>query len=249
MSIHVSHISKRYGLQKAVDDISFEVGSGQIVGFLGPNGAGKSTTMKMITGFLQPDSGDIAVCGIPVKGEAIASKRKIGYLPEHNPLYTEMYVREYLGFIAKLHGVTDAGLRIEQVIQRVGLDPESSKRIEQLSKGYRQRVGLAAALIHDPEVLILDEPTTGLDPNQIVEIREVIRELGKTKTILFSTHILQEVEALCDRVIIINKGKIAVDAPLGELLTASLSKDPNIVSLQPQTRSLEQVFRDLTGVQ
>jgi ABC-2 type transport system ATP-binding protein len=160
-----------------------------------------------------------------------------------------MYVREYLGFIAKLHGVTDAGLRIDQVIQRVGLDPESSKRIEQLSKGYRQRVGLAAALIHDPEVLILDEPTTGLDPNQIVEIREVIRELGKTKTILFSTHILQEVEALCDRVIIINKGKIAVDAPLGELLTASLSKDPNIVSLQPQTRSLEQVFRDLTGVQ
>ncbi|MFN5479014.1 MAG: ATP-binding cassette domain-containing protein [Chitinophagaceae bacterium] len=249
MSIHVSHISKRYGLQKAVDDISFEVGSGQIVGFLGPNGAGKSTTMKMITGFLQPDSGEISVCGIPVKGEAIASKRKIGYLPEHNPLYTEMYVREYLGFIAKLHGVTDAGLRIEQVIQRVGLDPESSKRIEQLSKGYRQRVGLAAALIHDPEVLILDEPTTGLDPNQIVEIREVIRELGKTKTILFSTHILQEVEALCDRVIIINKGKIAVDAPLGELLTASLSKDPNIVSLQPQTRSLEQVFRDLTGVQ
>ena len=249
MSIRVSHISKKYGLQKAVDDISFEVAGGQIVGFLGPNGAGKSTTMKMITGFLQPDAGTIVVCGVPVIGEAIATKKKIGYLPEHNPLYTEMYVREYLGFIARLHGVADAQLRIEQVIDLVGLKGESAKQIEQLSKGYRQRVGLAAALIHDPEVLILDEPTTGLDPNQIVEIREVIRELGKTKTILFSTHILQEVEALCDRVIIIHKGKLAADAPLGELLTASLSEDPNIVSLQPQTRSLEQVFRDLTGVQ
>lgn len=217
MSIKVDHILKQYGTQKAVDHISFEVAPGEIVGFLGPNGAGKSTTMKMITGFLRPDEGSIEVCGIPVEGEAIATKKKIGYLPELNPLYHEMYVREYLGMMAGLHKIASPAERIEAVINLTGLTPEAHKEIGQLSKGYKQRVGLAAALLHDPEVLILDEPTTGLDPNQIVEIREVIRSLGKNKTILFSTHILQEVEALCERVIVVNKGRIVADDSIGNL--------------------------------
>jgi ABC-2 type transport system ATP-binding protein len=247
MSIKVDHILKVYGAQKAVDTISFEVKQGEIVGFLGPNGAGKSTTMKMITGYLTPDGGKIEVCGLPVEGEALATKKKIGYLPELNPLYQEMYVREYLGFVAGLHKIPSPEKRVEEVVQLTGLTPEANKLIEQLSKGYKQRVGLAAALIHDPEVLILDEPTTGLDPNQIIEIREVIRKLGKEKTILFSTHILQEVEALCNRVIIINKGKIVADASLQELLESPLPETSNIVSLQTQARSLEHVFRALTG--
>jgi ABC-2 type transport system ATP-binding protein len=247
MSIKVDQVVKIYGAQKAVDNISFEVKQGEIVGFLGPNGAGKSTTMKMITGYLFPDGGNIEVCEIRVAGEGIATKQKIGYLPELNPLYQDMFVREYLEFIAGLHHVTSSKQRIEEVIELTGLTPEANKLIEQLSKGYKQRVGLAAALINDPEVLILDEPTTGLDPNQIIEIREVIRNLGKKKTILFSTHILQEVEALCDRVIIINKGKIVADAPLQELLDSPLPETANIVSLQPQARSLEHVFRALTG--
>ncbi|MEY4629335.1 MAG: hypothetical protein RLZZ595_1661 [Bacteroidota bacterium] len=247
MSIKVDHILKVYGAQKAVDTISFEVKQGEIVGFLGPNGAGKSTTMKMITGYLTPDGGKIEVCGLPVEGEALATKKKIGYLPELNPLYQDMYVREYLGFVAGLHKIPSPEKRVEEVVQLTGLTPEANKLIEQLSKGYKQRVGLAAALIHDPEVLILDEPTTGLDPNQIIEIREVIRKLGKEKTILFSTHILQEVEALCNRVIIINKGKIVADASLQELLESPLPETSNIVSLQTQARSLEHVFRALTG--
>ena len=247
MSIKVDHILKVYGAQKAVDTISFEVKQGEIVGFLGPNGAGKSTTMKMITGYLTPDGGKIEVCGLPVEGEALATKKKIGYLPELNPLYQDMYVREYLGFVAGLHKIPSPEKRVEEVVQLTGLTPEANKLIEQLSKGYKQRVGLAAALIHDPEVLILDEPTTGLDPNQIIEIREVIRTLGKEKTILFSTHILQEVEALCNRVIIINKGKIVADASLQELLESTLPESSNIVSLQTQARSLEHVFRALTG--
>ena len=247
MSIKVDQVTKIYGIQRAVDQISFEVNQGEIVGFLGPNGAGKSTTMKMITGYLLPDAGSIDVCGIRVAGEGTTTKQKIGYLPELNPLYQDMFVREYLGFIAGLHNIATPKQRIEEVIALTGLEPEANKLIEQLSKGYKQRVGLAAALIHDPDVLILDEPTTGLDPNQIIEIREVIRNLGKKKTILFSTHILQEVEALCDRVIIINKGKIVADAPLQELLDSPLPESSNIVSLQPQARSLEQVFRALTG--
>jgi len=247
MSIKVDHILKVYGAQKAVDTISFEVKQGEIVGFLGPNGAGKSTTMKMITGYLTQDGGKIEVCGLPVEGEALATKKKIGYLPELNPLYQDMYVREYLGFVAGLHKIPSPEKRVEEVVQLTGLTPEANKLIEQLSKGYKQRVGLAAALIHDPEVLILDEPTTGLDPNQIIEIREVIRTLGKEKTILFSTHILQEVEALCNRVIIINKGKIVADASLQELLESPLPETSNIVSLQTQARSLEHVFRALTG--
>jgi ABC-2 type transport system ATP-binding protein len=247
MSIKVDQILKVYGNQKAVDTISFEVKQGEIVGFLGPNGAGKSTTMKMITGYLVPDGGKIEVCGLPVEGEALATKKKIGYLPELNPLYQDMYVREYLDFVAGLHQIASSKKRVEEVIALTGLTPEADKLIEQLSKGYKQRVGLAAALIHDPEVLILDEPTTGLDPNQIIEIREVIKALGKQKTILFSTHILQEVEAICSRVIIINKGKIVADAGLQELLESPLPDNSNIVSLQPQANSLEQVFRALTG--
>jgi ABC-2 type transport system ATP-binding protein len=247
MSIKVDQILKVYGTQKAVDTISFEVKQGEIVGFLGPNGAGKSTTMKMITGYLVPDGGKIEVCGLPVEGEALVTKKKIGYLPELNPLYQDMYVREYLDFVAGLHQITASKKRVEEVIALTGLTPEADKLIEQLSKGYKQRVGLAAALIHDPEVLILDEPTTGLDPNQIIEIREVIKALGKQKTILFSTHILQEVEAICSRVIIINKGKIVADAGLQELLESPLPDNSNIVSLQPQANSLEQVFRALTG--
>jgi ABC-2 type transport system ATP-binding protein len=217
MSIEVAQLTKLYGEQKAVDAISFKVGKGEIVGFLGPNGAGKSTTMKIITGYLQPDSGTTIVCGIDVQQQPLEGKKKIGYLPEANPLYYDMYVREYLDFVADVHGVPDKKKRIEEVIQTVGLSLESKKRVGQLSKGYKQRVGLAAALIHNPEVLILDEPTTGLDPNQIVEIREVIKKLGQHKTVLFSSHILQEVEAICDRVVIINRGKLVANDTLSNL--------------------------------
>jgi ABC-2 type transport system ATP-binding protein len=219
MSIEVSNLTKLYGQQKAVDAISFTVAKGEIVGFLGPNGAGKSTTMKIITGYLQPDEGTATVSGIAVKTEPLAAKARIGYLPEANPLYYDMYVREYLDFIADVHQVKDKKNKIEETIEKVGLTPESKKRIAQLSKGYKQRVGLAAALIHDPEVLILDEPTTGLDPNQIIEIREVIKQLGQQKTVLFSSHILQEVEAICDRVIIINRGKLVANDTLSRLRT------------------------------
>jgi ABC-2 type transport system ATP-binding protein len=217
MSISVTNLSKNYGTQKAVNNISFAVNKGEIVGFLGPNGAGKSTTIKMITGYLSADTGDIDVCGIPSTENNIDTKKKIGYLPEANPLYLDMYVREYLQFIANVHEIKDAKNSIENVIKTVGLTPESHKKIGQLSKGYKQRVGLAAALVHNPEVLILDEPTSGLDPNQIVEIREVIKKLGQDKTVLFSSHIMQEVEAICDRVIIINKGVIVADDSLQNL--------------------------------
>jgi ABC-2 type transport system ATP-binding protein len=217
MSIEVKSLTKIYGEQKAVDDISFTVGKAEIVGFLGPNGAGKSTTMKIVTGYLLADSGEVSVCGIDVKTAALETKKKIGYLPEANPLYFDMYVREYLDFIADVHSIKNKKEKIEEVIRTVGLTPESKKKVGQLSKGYKQRVGLAAALIHDPEVLILDEPTTGLDPNQIIEIREVIKQLGQHKTVLFSSHILREVEAICDRVIIINKGKLVADDKLSVL--------------------------------
>jgi ABC-2 type transport system ATP-binding protein len=214
MSIEVKNLVKIYGEQKAVNNISFKVNKGEIVGFLGPNGAGKSTTMKMITGYLQPSSGDAVVCDVNVQNNPLGTKQKIGYLPESNALYFEMYVKEYLEFIAEVHKIQNTATRITEVIQQVGLTSEAHKKISQLSKGYKQRVGLAAALIHDPEVLILDEPTSGLDPNQIIEIREVIKQLGKNKTVLFSSHILQEVEAICDRVIIINKGNIVADDQL-----------------------------------
>lgn len=223
MSISVQSLKKIYGQQTAVNNISFSVNQGEIVGFLGPNGAGKSTTMKILTGYLQPDGGTALIAGMDVTKDPLATKSRIGYLPESNPLYYDMYVREYLLFMAEVHGISDKKGRINTVINQVGLTPESHKKIGQLSKGYKQRVGLAAALIHDPEVLILDEPTTGLDPNQIIEIREVIRSLGAQKTILFSTHILQEVEAVCSRVIIINKGNLIADNNLKDL-QASHSK-------------------------
>lgn len=221
MSIEVKNLTKLYGEQKAIDQISFTVNKGEIVGFLGPNGAGKSTTMKIITGYLQPDEGDAFVSGVDVKKEPLTAKSKVGYLPEANPLYYDMYIREYLDFVADVHGVANKKEKINSVIQTVGLTIESKKRIGQLSKGYKQRVGLAAALIHDPEVLILDEPTTGLDPNQIIEIREVIKSLGQNKTVLFSSHILQEVEAICDRVIIINRGQMVANDKLSNLRTQS----------------------------
>src|SRR4029079_6391318 len=227
MSIEVKNLLKVYGEQKAVNDISFKVGKGEIVGFLGPNGARKSTTMKIITGYLEKTSGEAFVCGMNVADQPLETKKKIGYLPELNALYYDMYVREYLAFIAEIHKVENQKSKIESVIELTGLTVESKKKIGQLSKGYKQRVGLAAALIHDPEVLILDEPTSGLDPNQIVEIREVIRQQGKNKTVLFSTHILQEVEAICDRVIIINKGEIVANDKLSTLQKGN--KDKHIV--------------------
>lgn len=300
MSIRLHQVSKKYGDQHAVNQISFEVSKGQVVGFLGPNGAGKSTTMKMITGIIQPDEGCIEVCGMEVNGDSIVTKKRTGYLPEHNPLYLDMYVREYLAMIASFYGMREADKKIEETIERTGLLLEANKEIGQLSKGYRQRVGIAAAILHDPEVLILDEPTTGLDPNQILEIRSLIRQLGTEKTVLFSSHILQEVEAICDHVIIIHKGNIVANDSISaikslqdhqyitvqfsasvttealmslpgiqevepnkhggwilksagsvdiskELMSFALQHNLNIVSLQSQTRQLEDVFKQLTG--
>ena len=300
MSIEVKNLSRLYGEQKAIDEISFAVGLGEIVGFLGPNGAGKSTTMKILTGCLKPSGGQALIKGIDVQTSPVQTKKITGYLPESNPLYGDMYIREYLSFIADIHQLPEKKKKINDTIGLVGLGPESGKKISQLSKGYKQRVGLAAALIHEPEVLILDEPTTGLDPNQIVEIRDVIKAYGKNRTVLFSSHILQEVEAICDRVIIINQGKIIADNSLGDLrktqkgkfikvvlkesvqaeqfessldqlrgirktsdyaweleaedpellkkqlLSLSLQNNWNIVSLQSENRSLEDIFRGLT---
>lgn len=215
MSITVSEISKTYGTQKALDAVSFKLTKGEIVGFLGPNGAGKSTMMKILTTYLSPSEGIASVNGFSTESDVQAVRKSVGYLPEHNPLYLEMYVREYLQFNADIYKVSKN--RIQEVIDLTGLAPEAHKKISQLSKGYRQRVGLATALLHDPEVLILDEPTTGLDPNQLLEVRNLIKSIGKEKTILMSTHIMQEVEAICDRVIIINKGHIVADKKMSEL--------------------------------
>lgn len=299
MSIEVKNLLKTYDAQNAVNTISFKVEKGEIVGFLGPNGAGKSTTMKIITGYLQQTSGDAYVCGINVAENPIESKKRIGYLPELNALYYDMYVKEYLFFIAELHQLVNKKAAVEKVVETVGLQLEAKKKIGQLSKGYKQRVGLAAALIHEPDVLILDEPTSGLDPNQIIEIREVIKRQGKDKTVLFSSHILQEVEAICDRVIIIHRGNLVADDNLDKLrkksvanvvtvsfqenvsvellnslaaassiknldtnnwqlatdnsellrkqiLQLALQHNLNIVSLQSENQSLEDVFRSLT---
>ncbi|HSQ43397.1 MAG TPA: gliding motility-associated ABC transporter ATP-binding subunit GldA [Ginsengibacter sp.] len=302
MSISITNLTKNFGTQKAIDNISFSAANNEIVGFLGPNGAGKSTTMKIVTGYLRADSGSVLINGIDVNTNSLEAKKQIGYLPEGNPLYYEMYVREYLGFIAEIHQIKKGvKKRIEEVIDLTGLRVESNKKTGQLSKGYKQRVGLAAALIHNPAVLILDEPTSGLDPNQIIEIRQVIKNLGKDKTVLFSSHILQEVESICDRVIIINKGNIVADDTLSNLqlanntyhvvvvqfsknvdtqillnisevqkieeekpfiyklqtsdpenikkqiLKLSLENNLNILSLRSETKSLEDVFRNLTG--
>jgi ABC-2 type transport system ATP-binding protein len=224
MSLRVHHLTKLYTNQKAVDDISFEIETGAIVGFLGPNGAGKSTTMKIATTYLPPTDGVVMVDNWDVTVHPMEVKKIIGYLPEHNPLYTDMYVHEYLRFIGGLYGLSGKRLtsRVGEMIEQCGLTREQNKKIEMLSKGYRQRVGLAQALIHDPSVLILDEPTSGLDPNQLVEIRKLIRDISANKTVLFSTHIMQEVQALCDRVIVINKGKIVADDTLQKLLSHSI---------------------------
>jgi ABC-2 type transport system ATP-binding protein len=234
MSIEVKNLLKVYGEQKAVNNISFKVNKGEIVGFLGPNGAGKSTTMKIITGYLQQSGGEAYVCGINVANQPLETKKKIGYLPELNALYYDMYVREYLEFVAEVHGVSSQQSEVRKVIGLVGLSTEANKKIGQLSKGFKQRVGLAAALIHDPEVLILDEPTSGLDPNQIIEIREVIKKQGKDKTVLFSSHILQEVEAICDRVIIIHKGELVADDKLSNLQTQRKGSQVVIVQFKEE---------------
>lgn len=225
MSVIVSGLTKIYGSQKALDGVSFEVKPGEILGFLGPNGAGKSTTMKILTGYLPQSAGSASVCGFDVNTQPMEARKKIGYLPELNPLYTDMYIKEYLLFSASLMGITgkEAQEKVETMIAKTGLTLERKKQINQLSKGYKQRVGLAAAMLHNPEVLILDEPTSGLDPNQVIEIRNLIKEIGKDKTVIFSTHIMQEVEAMCSRVIIINKGKLVANDSI-ETLQKQLQK-------------------------
>ncbi len=227
MSVEIQHLTKRFGSQLAVNDVSFTANSGEVLGFLGPNGAGKSTTMKMITGYLLPTSGSVTVCGQDVVQHPIEVKQNIGYLPEHNPLYLDMYVKEYLAFAAEIQGVRKGKKSlVADLISRCGLEVEQSKKIGALSKGYRQRVGLAQAMIHDPKVLILDEPTTGLDPNQIVEIRNLIKEISQDKTVIFSTHIMQEVQAICDKVLIINRGNVVAYNNVEEL---SSSNQGNVV--------------------
>jgi ABC-2 type transport system ATP-binding protein len=233
MSISINKVNKFYGKQQALADVSFTLNKGEVVGFLGPNGAGKSTLMKIITCYLQQDSGKVQVCNLDTQEQDLKVKAKIGYLPEHNPLYTDMYIKEYLSFVGKMYKVENLNNRIAEIIEQTGLSTEQSKKIGELSKGFKQRVGLAAALIHNPEVLILDEPTTGLDPNQLVEIRNLIKEVGKDKTVLLSTHIMQEVDKMCNRVIIINKGKI-VD-------------DQLISNYQKNNIDLEEHFRKLTA--
>jgi ABC-2 type transport system ATP-binding protein len=235
MSIKVKQLSKNFGRQKAVDEISFEAKPGQILGFLGPNGAGKSTTMRMLTGYLMPTTGDALVCGKSILTDSVAVKKSIGYLPENTPLYNDMYVREFLSFAGEVYQLANLKYRVSEVINLVGLGPEQHKKIGMLSKGYRQRVGLAQAIIHEPQVLILDEPTSGLDPNQLTDIRTLIKNLGVAKTVILSTHIMQEVEALCDEVIIINKGKIVANSSLPALKEAH------------QSNSLEEIFRKLTN--
>lgn len=234
MSIRIQQLTKIYGSQKAVDGVSFDVNPGEIVGFLGPNGAGKSTTMKITTGYLSATSGQVEVCGFDVATQSMEVRRQIGYLPEHNPLYTEMYIKEFLRFVGALYGMKGDVLkiRVTEMIEMCGLGVEQHKKIGQLSKGYRQRVGLAQALIHNPAVLVLDEATTGLDPNQIVEIRQLIKTVGREKTVLFSSHIMQEVEAICDRVVIISRGQVVADRVLADL--------------QSEGKPLEEVFRVLT---
>lgn len=234
MSIQVNELSKHYGQQRAVDGISFEAGPGKILGFLGPNGAGKSTTMRMLTSYLNPTSGTARLCGFDIQTQSMEVRRLMGYLPENTPLYTDMYVKEFLLFVANTYQLDRADLKVKETIERVGLTIEQHKKISMLSKGYRQRVGLAQAIIHDPKVLILDEPTSGLDPNQLTDIRELIKSLGKDKTVILSTHIMQEVEAVCDEVIIINKGSIVANSTITEL------------KKQHQTASLEDIFRKLT---
>jgi len=242
MSITVQNITKTFGNQKALNNVSFTINKGEVVGFLGPNGAGKSTMMRILTTYYKADNGEATVNGFDVLQAEKDVQKSIGYLPEHNPLYLEMYVKEYLAFNADVYKVDKS--KINEVIEQTGLSPEAHKKIGQLSKGYRQRVGLAAALLHDPEVLILDEPTTGLDPNQLIEIRKLIREIGKEKTILLSTHIMKEVEAVCDRVIIINKGELVADKKLEELREA----EEQIIEVEFDYRVEEQLLQQMPNV-
>ncbi len=234
MSVVVKDLAKHYGEQKAVNQISFEAKPGRILGFLGPNGAGKSTTMKMLTGYLQPTLGEAEIAGRNIQTEPLAIKKLIGYLPENTPLYMDMYVREFLGFVAETYGLKNVSQRVDDVIKQVGLSQEQHKKIGMLSKGYKQRVGLAQAIIHQPEVLILDEPTSGLDPNQLSDIRALIKNLGKDKTVIISTHIMQEVEAICDDVIIINKGVLVANSSIEQL------------KKEHANATLEDIFKKLT---
>jgi len=247
MSIIASNISKLYGTQKALDNVSFEIKSGEIVGFLGPNGAGKSTMMKILTCFIPPTSGEASVCGYNILEQSLEVRGKVGYLPENNPLYLDMYIREYLEFVAGLYKLGKGSKkRIEEMIELTGLKDEINKKIGALSKGFRQRVGLAQALIHNPEVLILDEPTSGLDPNQIIEIRNLILEIGKQKTIMLSTHIMQEVEAICDRVIIINKGIIIADKMTEEI--HKMTSNKQVISVEFTIEIEKKLLAALEGV-
>lgn len=247
MSISVSSLTKIYENQKAVDNISFELKKGEIVGFLGPNGAGKSTTMKMITGYLPPTAGTISVCGFDVIQQPMEIRKRIGYLPESNPLYHDMYVREYLEFTAGIHHLgKDTKTRIEEMISLTGLGKEAHKKIGALSKGYKQRVGLAQAMLHNPEVLILDEPTSGLDPNQLVEIRELIKKMGQQKTVLLSTHIMQEVQAMCSRVIIINNGQIVADDSIEHIKEINTSQEVLVVCFENDIA--EQQLKNLSHI-
>jgi ABC-2 type transport system ATP-binding protein len=245
MSVSVKNITKLYETQKALDNVSFEVNSGEIVGFLGPNGAGKSTMMKIITCYIPQTSGSASVCGSDVTENTIEVRKNVGYLPEHNPLYLDMYVKEYLEFVAGIHGLKNATGRINEMIGLTGLELEKRKKIGALSKGYRQRVGLAQALIHNPRVLILDEPTSGLDPNQLVEIRTLIREIGREKTVILSTHIMQEVKAICDRVIIINKGKLVADEKADALQS---SKGEEIIIVEFDRSVEEEKLNSIDGI-
>ena len=248
MSIVVQDVTKFFGEQKALDNISFEVKTGEIVGFLGPNGAGKSTMMKIITGFIPASSGNVTVNGLAVEADNLEVKKQIGYLPENNPLYPEMYIREYLGFVASIYNTgLSKKMLIDNIIELTGLSPEQNKKIGSLSKGYRQRVGLAQALIHNPAVLILDEATTGLDPNQIVDIRNLIKEAGKEKTVMLSTHIMQEVEAICDRVIIIDNGIIVADE-LKSNIYSKIKRPKQIIQVEFDKNILESSLAEITNV-
>ena len=246
MALSVKNITKIYNGQKAIDNVSFEIKSGEIVGFLGPNGAGKTTTMKIISCFIPSSSGEATVCGINVNQNPLEVKKRVGYLPENNPLYMEMYVKEFLLFIASIHEIKEKIDRVNEIIKLVGLEKEQHKKIEMLSKGYKQRIGLAQAMMHNPDVLILDEPTSGLDPNQLVEIRKLIKEFGKEKTVLLSTHIMQEVEAICDRVIIIKDGKIVADDRVKNIQEKNKAKE--LIQVEFDKKISKQKLENISGV-
>ena len=249
MSIEVQKLSKKYQEQLAINEISFKVNSGEIVGFLGPNGAGKSTTMKIISCFIKPTSGDVLVDGVSIHKDELSVKSKIGYLPEHNPLYEDMYVRESISFIAQMHKIKNIKVAVQGVIEKVGLVKEAHKKIGQLSKGYKQRVGIAQAIVHDPKVLILDEPTSGLDPNQLEDIRALIKELGKNKTVILSTHIMQEVESICDRIVVIKNGSIVADRNLEQNSNTLNNIKEQIVSVEFENEiSINQLKKDLPKI-